>query len=560
MHLNSLAACQEFEETQDAAAIAAQLRKDRDLGRNDRGGIPSLLFYCIPASRVDDIARALCGEAKLPISVARMRYHNIVGEIKTHLADMNSEPVSTIPAHMIPSEPDFKAALKVFQYLQLLEVTGVTSETPLRELVSAVQAQLDGGPEMRRTEREMQTLRIKPGKKQRQKKCYICRYVLTCAHPLYPSLCMPCGDFNVAESALSLPENLSLPMKTAVVTGGRINLGFHTALRLLRCGAKVVVSTRYPFDAETRYLQEPDSEAWKARLRVVGADFRSANDVFALVGAIKNCLQDWGTEKLDILVNNAAQTLTDPMEKESHAIRREQSLEEAPSNGNLLVNSNYTPRVRAGQYKAIGAGTAQKHIQNGNATEKLVHDGALSEITAVVESKKSSWTQKVQEIPYEDVISAYSVNSFVPLILLRELLPLMSRSRNDSTMPAGYIINVSSREALPEHKPGHSAKAGYHVHTNMSKAALNMLTETESADAWRKYRVAVNSVDPGYMSADPMWAKNNGLEDDICPIGWEDGAGRVLWVVAKGESGCNMWGRFLKHFDSVEAGRFRPAS
>ena len=84
-----------------------------------------------------------------------------------------------------------------------------------------------------------------------------------------------------------------------------------------------------------------------------------------------------------------------------------------------------------------------------------------------------------------------------------------------------------------------------------------MLTETEASPAWKMRRVAINTVDPGYMSAAPeiekLWKEKLGEELGRCPIGWEDGAGRVLWPIAVGESGKGaIWGRFLKHFGSVE--------
>ncbi|KAK7728898.1 hypothetical protein SLS57_002130 [Botryosphaeria dothidea] len=162
------------------------------------------------------------------------------------------------------------------------------------------------------------------------------------------------------------------------------------------------------------------------------------------------------------------------------------------------------------------------------------------------------------EIPYEDVISAHAVNTFVPLILCRELLPLMGGTKDPSghsdtgpllDKPEGYIINVSSREGIFEDRTNSTAKGGKHVHTNMSKAALNMITETESATAWQTRRVAMNTVDPGYMSAAPEYED---AFDGIRPIGWEDGAGRVLWPVAMGEmEGEAIWGRFLKHYGAV---------
>jgi NAD(P)-dependent dehydrogenase (short-subunit alcohol dehydrogenase family) len=109
---------------------------------------------------------------------------------------------------------------------------------------------------------------------------------------------------------------------------------------------------------------------------------------------------------------------------------------------------------------------------------------------------------------------------------------------------------VSSREGIFEDRTNAHAKNGKHVHTNMSKAALNMITETEAAPAWKSRRIAMNTVDPGYMSAAPEYEDAfNGVR----PIGWEDGAGRVLWPIAIGElEGKPIVGRFLKHYGAVE--------
>ena len=177
------------------------------------------------------------------------------------------------------------------------------------------------------------------------------RFRIDSPHRLYPSLCNPCGEFNISSSILSLSSNLDLKEKTALVTGGRINLGYHTALRLLRCGANVVVSTRYPIDAEKRYLNEADSDQWKAHLKIVGADFWSAKDIFALINAVLSLLRSWangGKAKLDILINNTVQTLTDSVEKEDEHIERESQLKNT-SSSDLLLEAGYSPRVRCSQ-------------------------------------------------------------------------------------------------------------------------------------------------------------------------------------------------------------------
>ena len=201
----------------------------------------------------------------------------------------------------------------------------------------------------------------------------------------------------------------------------------------------------------------------------------------------------------------------------------------------------------------------------GPDSENPPHKGLRGETEEDPRTAKSSWGQAMDEIPYEDIISAHSVNAFVPLILCRELLPLMTTvgelpsshkgpfapTENDDKVyhkPLGYIINVSSREGIFESRPGNASKRGQHVHTNMSKAAINMITETEAGQAWFKHRIAMNTVDPGYMSAAP-----ESYSEEGCPIGFEDGAARVLWPIATGvKDGVPVWGRFLKHFGAAQ--------
>ena len=559
LDLNSLEGCYAFANNETPETVARQILRDQQVCRC--GGVPSLVVHCLPP-RTDLIARAISDTPDIPLAVSRMRLASIISIIKTHLATLSrsSSPSGRIPKHLIPSDWDYKAALKVLQYLQLPQVAICASPaTPLSTVLESIQTQLSHGPDLRESLGQRQ---------KRNKYCYICRFITTFPHRLYPSLCNPCGEFNIASSSLSLPSNLVLFGKTALVTGGRINLGYHTALRLLRCGARVVVSTRYPLDAEARFVNEGDFLDWKDRLKVVGADFRSAKDVFELINAVLKCLKDWnprGPAKLDILINNAAQTLTDSVEKEGESVDREQHLRNGSAQ-TLLVEGGYTPRVRGGIVGYL--------LESGPTTSpppgsSIPSQSSTEDTKSLIKSThaSSSWVQGISDIPYEDVISAHSVNAFVPFILLRELMPYMGSRRTPSespqppsagtttTNPSGYIVNVSSREGLIETKPASGAKDGHHVHTNMSKAALNMLTETEAEKAWRNGRVAMNTVDPGYMSADPVFMEMVGRVDEACPISWEDGAGRVLWPIARGEQGDIIRGRFLKHFTVVEAVR-----
>ncbi|RDL40058.1 Uncharacterized protein BP5553_00037 [Venustampulla echinocandica] len=582
--LDSAAACKEYLETQDAASIASQIIRDEALCRAQK--LPSLLAFYLPPSNTS-LAEAIASElrpesAQYSRSLKMLQYSSIVQSIKGYLDQMSHQSrLEKLPSDpeqenfTRPSTADIETTLKVLMfYMKGDTKPEINATTSLEETVVALNSYMEASYPGQPDNIPKFPIRQPIGVSRRTKKCYICQFILVNPHYQYSSLCKACGNFNLASSNLSLPENLQLDGKTAVVTGGRINLGYHTALRLLRCGARVIVSSRYPRDAEVRYLAEKDSMVWSQSLKIVGADFRTASDVFYLVEMVRDILRDWADNniaKLDILINSAAQTLTDPVEKEMQALQRENKLliQGSGSDSKLLLdNSNYQPRIRGGvQSSRLLAPSQEEQSRNTDAVHRpsTCAEELDNTTTRLPNSNKSlefhdapqtsSWMQSLHQIPYEDVISAHSVNTFVPLILIRELLPLMGSVTahtsvpNKPAIPLAYIINVSSREGIFESSsPLSRSKNGKHVHTNLTKAALNMLTETEAGPAWTKRRVAINSVDPGYMSAAPEIIAR-GLE---CPIRWEDGTGRVLWPIAVGEKGRPVWGRFLKHFGAAE--------
>jgi NAD(P)-dependent dehydrogenase (short-subunit alcohol dehydrogenase family) len=568
--------CEEYARNQDPATLAARLRRDQELCK--AGLRPSPLALFLPPNTsplADAIAKHLGGNgAKVPRSVRRLWYDGIVQGVKNHIARMDTW--STQAKHEFDqslhvTSSEINTALKVLYMLSDPDRPNcpLTFSMPLEEVIGALMDE-DHVQHILKGPRSLHEY------KKQKRKCYICRFYISNPHILYPALCEPCGSFNFAESSLSLPNNLSLHNKMALITGGRVNLGFHCALRLLRCGARTIVSTRYPLDSEMRYRAEHDFNDWADRLRIVGADFRTAKDAFGLVSAVKSIVREWneadgatGEGSLHVLINNAAQTLTDSPGNETKASEREEDLRERLGSSRLQVGyeGGYRARIWGGGLRPMLEPDTQE-VEQKHENRSVSLAGAQT---------KSSWVQTLPEIPYEDMIAAHSVNSFVPLILCRELLPLMGstarssqgsheeasheqlphhipRASGGASRPLGYIVNVSSREGIFESRPENYSKAGFHVHTNMSKAALNMLTETESTPAWKTRRVAMNTVDPGYMSAAPEF---QGEGRYPCPIGFEDGAARVLWPVAVGETrGTAIRGRFLKHFgkDEVEVG------
>ena len=570
---------QQLIDDQDTKALARILQGDQEICA--AGGLPSLLAFKlkgISQALADEVAKQLLqGSCALnvPASIQRLQFQEIITGIKGH-AQRLSGPTPDIKANKTTehkfSSSELQGALRV---IQTIVDTKLDPRRPISEAISAIQSQLDKPEEPLEEQSSSDLQSALPS----YRSCYICYTNISKAtsHADYSSLCATCGAFNVSSSGLSLPADLSLNGKTALVTGGRLNLGFHVALRLLRCGARVIVTTRYPQDAERRYRQQADFKHWQSQLRIIGADFRTSRDVFRLANLARQVLENWsdGVPHLDILVNNAAQTLTDTVTAESRAIALESKLGALNESSQVLVDHDrgYIPRVRGGiQSLALGmAGLEKEQLLLGSSVHQSKTITSSSTTLSQHSTRpESSWTQTLGEIPYEDVISAHSINIFVPLILIRELLPFMGTDTSirippedsdtggtTSLDPAGYIINVSSREGIfdslsPSMSSGSAQlrKAQCHVHTNMSKAALNMITETEAAACWHDRRVCMNSVDPGYMSAAPGFGRN-------IPLKWEDGAGRVLWPVAvgwgkqqvrTGSSGRPVWGKFLKHY------------
>src|SRR6185369_10992537 len=109
------------------------------------------------------------------------------------------------------------------------------------------------------------------------------------------------------------------------LTGGRAKIGMYIALRLLRDGAHTTITTRFPHDAVRRFTAMPDSDQWLHRLRVVGIDLRDPGQVIALADEVR------AQGPLDILINNAAQTVRRSAGSYAHLVAAESApLPEGP--------------------------------------------------------------------------------------------------------------------------------------------------------------------------------------------------------------------------------------
>src|SRR5204863_5016006 len=76
-------------------------------------------------------------------------------------------------------------------------------------------------------------------------------------------------------------ELADLRGRVALLTGGRVKIGYQAGIKLLRAGAHLIVSTRFPRDSAARYAAEPDFAEWGHRLEIFGLDLRHTPSVEA---------------------------------------------------------------------------------------------------------------------------------------------------------------------------------------------------------------------------------------------------------------------------------------
>src|SRR5258706_5371810 len=96
--------------------------------------------------------------------------------------------------------------------------------------------------------------------------CYVCKQHYSSIHHFYDQLCPKCADLNFRKRT----ERADLSGRVALLTGGRVKIGYQAGIKLLRAGAQLIVTTRFPRDSAVRYANEPDFETWSHRLEIFG--------------------------------------------------------------------------------------------------------------------------------------------------------------------------------------------------------------------------------------------------------------------------------------------------
>lgn len=388
--------------------------------------------------------------------------------------------------------------------------------------------------------------------------CYVCKQPFSHAHFFYRSLCLTCGDLNYQKRRI--PGNLS--GRVALVTGARVKIGYATALRLLRAGAQVIATTRFPHDAALRFSSEPDFADWKDRLHIYGLDFRSLP---TLEDFVEHLYATYPA--LDILINNAAQTVRRPLADYAHLLPLERTplATLTPAQQTLVARSHAslppTPFVVSGEAPLAALAGPSSHslsqaeLLSESGSEAVlpptpdnatpVSAGQYDEHRGQLDLRtRNSWTLPFNEIDLTEFLEVQVINVTAPFLLISRLHALLKRS----PFAQRFIVNVSAIEGQFA-----NTKLGSHVHTNMAKASLNMLTHTIAAQLARD-QIFINSVDPGWISQQAPLTNAQSWEkmQQLLPLDLVDAAARVCDPIFLGiTTGEAPSGRLYKDYQPV---------
>ncbi|GEL94090.1 SDR family NAD(P)-dependent oxidoreductase [Cellulomonas composti] len=383
----------------------------------------------------------------------------------------------------------------------------------------------------------------------RARPCYVCKQDYTVVDAFYHQLCPACARLHHAKR----DARTDLTGRRALLTGGRAKIGMYIALRLLRDGADLTITTRFPRDAVRRFSAMDDAKDWLHRLHVVGIDLRDPSQVVALADHVA------AQGPLDVLINNAAQTVR----RSPGAYTRLADAEQSPlpaDAARMITTFGHTsdahPRALAGSVSDLTS-PALAIERAARAADELVEQSLTAQAAGLERlvagtsidagglipdvAETNSWVATVEQVDPMELLEVQLCNQTAPFILVSRLRPALAASPARRT----YVVNVSAMEGVFSR----GYKGPGHPHTNMSKAALNMLTRTSAAEMLAD-GILMTAVDTGWITDErPHPTKVRLAEEGFhAPLDLVDGAARVYDPIVRGEAGEDLYGCFLKDY------------